>query len=182
MTDPTPDHVLLVAARGDAATFEQFYRRHARAVLGFFRRRVTGTDVAFDLTAETFARVLAGLDRYDPEPDLARAWLFGIARNVLQESLRSGQVDDQARRALEMQPIRLDADAVDWLEALPAGPALAALADLPAEQRTAVVARHLDERSYEDIARELRCSESVVRQRVSRGLRTLRGRLEEETR
>jgi DNA-directed RNA polymerase specialized sigma24 family protein len=32
----------------------------------------------------------------------------------------------------------------------------------------------LEERDYGDIARELRCSEAVVRQRVSRGLGRLR--------
>jgi DNA-directed RNA polymerase specialized sigma24 family protein len=37
----------------------------------------------------------------------------------------------------------------------------------------------LDERSYEDIARELRCSSSVVRQRVSRGLARLRTTVDE---
>jgi RNA polymerase sigma-70 factor (ECF subfamily) len=36
----------------------------------------------------------------------------------------------------------------------------------------------IDERSYADIAGELRCSEQVVRKRVSRGLAQLRARLE----
>ncbi|MGO9763978.1 MAG: sigma factor-like helix-turn-helix DNA-binding protein [Solirubrobacteraceae bacterium] len=41
----------------------------------------------------------------------------------------------------------------------------------------ALRARILDERDYAQIARELRCSEAVVRKRVSRALRTLRGAL-----
>jgi len=45
--------------------------------------------------------------------------------------------------------------------------------------REAVSQRVIKERSYEEIAEELRCSESLVRQRVSRGLRTLRSELEE---
>jgi DNA-directed RNA polymerase specialized sigma24 family protein len=36
----------------------------------------------------------------------------------------------------------------------------------------------MEERDYEDIAKELRCSEAVVRQRVSRGLARLRRQLE----
>jgi len=55
----------------------------------------------------------------------------------------------------------------------------ALLAELPAEQREAVVARVIEERSYEEIGSELQCSPSVVRQRVSRGLRSLRSELEE---
>jgi RNA polymerase sigma-70 factor (ECF subfamily) len=49
---------------------------------------------------------------------------------------------------------------------------------LPEEQRVAVRGRVLDERGYAELAAELSCSQSVVRQRVSRGLRTIRRRLE----
>ena len=58
-----------------------------------------------------------------------------------------------------------------------AGSASALVADLPPEQREAVLARVVDERSYAAIATELRCSEALVRQRVSRGLAALRRRL-----
>ena len=53
----------------------------------------------------------------------------------------------------------------------------ALLCELPAEQEAAVRARVLDERSYAEIAVDLRCSEAVVRQRVHRGLARLRQRL-----
>jgi DNA-directed RNA polymerase specialized sigma24 family protein len=42
-----------------------------------------------------------------------------------------------------------------------------------------VIARHVDGESYGEIAARLACSESVVRQRVSLGLRALRARLGE---
>ncbi|MGH2858758.1 MAG: RNA polymerase sigma factor, partial [Solirubrobacteraceae bacterium] len=54
-----------------------------------------------------------------------------------------------------------------------------ALDELPATQRDAVLARVVDERPYAEIAAEMRCSELLVRQRVSRGLRTLRTKLED---
>ena len=50
---------------------------------------------------------------------------------------------------------------------------------LSADQRQAVLAYVLEERDYGDIARELRCSESVLRKRVSRGLAALRVRLQD---
>lgn len=56
------------------------------------------------------------------------------------------------------------------------------MGDLPAEQRDAVLARVVAERSYTQIAADLEVSEAVVRQRVSRGLGVLRGRLGEERR
>ena len=48
------------------------------------------------------------------------------------------------------------------------------LQDLPADQRTAVLARIVDEGEYADIAVTQGVSEAVVRQRVSRGLAGLR--------
>jgi DNA-directed RNA polymerase specialized sigma24 family protein len=45
---------------------------------------------------------------------------------------------------------------------------------LPAAQRAAVRGRVIDGRGYEDIARQLGCSETAVLELIGRGLRTLR--------
>ncbi len=50
---------------------------------------------------------------------------------------------------------------------------------LSIDQREAVLAHVVNERDYHEIARDLECSESVVRKRVSRGLAELRLRLQE---
>jgi RNA polymerase sigma-70 factor (ECF subfamily) len=173
------DEELLVLARDAPRAFGAFYRRHVHAVHGYFRRRVFDVETAFDLTAETFAAALRAVPRYEPRPEPARAWLFGIARNTLSEALRRGQVQDRARRALAMEPIVLDEADVATLDLLAETPALEAVEQLPDDHRAAVIARHVDGESYAEIAERLACSQSVVRQRVSRGLRTLRSRLGE---
>jgi hypothetical protein len=71
----------LVAAARDAETFDVFYRRHVNAVLRFFHRALGRAGLAFDLTAETFARVLTELPRFEPTGAPATAWLYTIARN-----------------------------------------------------------------------------------------------------
>jgi RNA polymerase sigma factor (sigma-70 family) len=53
------------------------------------------------------------------------------------------------------------------------------LRGLPADQRDAVQARVVDERPHDEIAAELRCSQSVVRKRVSRGAQSIRVKLKE---
>jgi RNA polymerase sigma-70 factor (ECF subfamily) len=173
------DFELLLGAGNDPEAFAAFYKRHVRGMLGFFRRRTASAEASFDLTAETFAAALEALPRYRPGPEPARAWLYGIARNKLSEALREGQVQDRARRALAMQPVVLDDEGLRRVEEAADSPALELLASLPSDQRDAIAAHHLDERDYEDVARELRCSESVVRKRVSRGLRAMRGLLKE---
>lgn len=171
------DDALLL--RGDAHDFAAFYRLHEDAVLAFFLRRTRQGDLVADLTAETFARALAGRERFDASLGDAGAWLFGIARNLLVTSLQRDRVDDSTRRRLGMEPLALDDEAIARIDALDGSPAVTALDGLPADQRAAVAGRILDEHSYADLAGELRCSESVVRQRVSRGLRALRNRLED---
>lgn len=74
------------------------------------------------------------------------------------------------------KPIELDDEAIEILETT-AAPVVELLETLASEQRAAITAHHVEERGYDEIARELRCSESVVRKRVSRGLAAMRAQL-----
>ena len=171
------DAELLLEAREDAEPFGVFYERHFALVLTFFRRRVPGPEEAFDLAAETFAAALAAVPRFTVGPEPPRAWLFAIARHKLSEAVRSSRIQDEARRALAMQPIELDDEAIEILEVAASAPVVELLETLSPEQRTAIEAHHLDELGYAEIANELRCSESVIRKRVSRGLAAMRTQL-----
>ena len=174
------DTDLLLDARLCSEPFGVFYERHVASVLAFFRQRVRGPEEAFDLTAETFAAALVALPRFRPGPEPPRAWLFAIARHKLYEAARKRRIQDEARRALAMQPIELDDGAIQILEAAASAPAIELLDTLAPDQREAIQARHLEERGYAEIAAELECSESVVRKRVSRGLASLRTQLGQE--
>jgi RNA polymerase sigma-70 factor (ECF subfamily) len=113
---------------------------HLDAVVAFLRRRVPEPELAFDLAAETFAAVAVNARTYSGGGPPA-AWLFGIARNKLRESLRRGRVEDAARRALGVPPIVLEDEALQRVEerAAAGGPTLRRLlAQLPgADTRSA---------------------------------------------
>jgi RNA polymerase sigma-70 factor (ECF subfamily) len=172
------DAELLAATGHEPEAFGHFYRRHEQRIVAYFRQRVASAELAADLTAETFAAALLAHSRYRPAKGPAVGWLFGIAHNILRMSFRRGQVEQRARRQLAMPPLDLTDELIERIDSL-RGDANAALAQLPDDQRRAIEARVLDERDYAAIGRELRCSPSVVRKRVSRGLQTLRHRLEE---
>jgi RNA polymerase sigma factor (sigma-70 family) len=178
--DDTPDETLLATTRREPAAFGAFYRRHEDRILGYFLARVGDPEVAADLTAETFAAALASTQRFRPRRKPAVAWLFGIARNNLAMSRRRGRVEARARRRLGMEPLVLTDEAIERIAALDHTP-LALVDELPDDQREAVRARVIDERDYPEIAKDLRCSEAVVRKRVSRGLGTVRARMKEKT-
>ena len=181
--DPRTDEQLLAATATDPDAFGEFYERHLPAVLQFLQARTGRPELAADLAAEVFASALVKRRRFDSRRGSARSWLYVIARSKLLDSLRRGQVDDRARRRLEIAPLLLGDDDLARVEELAAGAGdphvLALLAELPPALREAVGRRVLDERDYAEIAHELRCSEVVVRKRVSRGLAALRQQLTE---
>jgi RNA polymerase sigma-70 factor (ECF subfamily) len=78
-----------------------------------------------------------------------------------------------------MAPLVLTDELVERISELDVG-ALELVSDLPADQQEAIRARVIDERDYAEIAKDMRCSEAVVRKRVSRALGTLRTRLEDQ--
>ncbi len=170
------DEVLLAGT--DPAGFEEFYGRHVDTLLGFFARRTRDAELAADLTAETFAAALSARRRYRPEQGAAVAWLFGIAMKKLADAQRRGYAERKARRRLGMERIELtDAD-IARIDRLGESTAASALLEaLAPEQREAIRAHVLDERTYAEIAADIDVSEAVVRKRVSRGLASVRQRM-----
>jgi RNA polymerase sigma factor (sigma-70 family) len=174
-TDATDDQLL--SAR-DAASFELFYCRHVDSLLGFFARRTRDPELAADLCAETFAAALAGRHRFRPEAGTAAAWLYGIGSNKLVDAQRRGYAERRARRRLGMERIELSDDDVARIERLAEAVDARVLVErLAPDQRDAITAHVLEERSYDEIAAELNTSQAVVRKRVSRGLAAMRQRM-----
>src|SRR3954462_5906246 len=106
--DASSDEELLTAARADPEAFAAFYRRHARAVAGFFAARTRDAEVAADLTAETFAAALEGMRRFDPSRGPPGAWLYGIPHHQPSRWQRRRCVDERARRRMGMERLALD--------------------------------------------------------------------------
>jgi RNA polymerase sigma factor (sigma-70 family) len=170
-----------VAAR-DGAAFAIFYRRHLSTVLAFLIRETRDPETAADLAAEVFAAVLLSSGRYAEQGKSATPWVIGIARNKLLMSFRRGRVEARARHRLGFQAVALDDGDLDRIEEVAhggSGKLVALVENLPEDERLAVRSRVLDERPYQEIASELRCSELVVRKRVSRGLARMRDQLRE---
>ena len=180
--DRLSDEDLLVAtAKGSPDAFAMFYERHIALVLALFRRRTGSAELAGDLAGETFAAALLSCRRFRPGGPSARSWLLGIAQNKLRESARRHRVETTARARLGIPPLEFCDEDLERIEQLcdEASSALVLLDQLPPAQRDAVRGRVIDEREYRELAQQLSCSEHLVRQNVSRGLRRLRNGLKE---
>lgn len=161
----------------------RLYDENAEDLLRYFARRTVDPQIAFDLVSETFAEAIAsrGSFRGDTFED-GRRWLFGIARNLMNNYFRRGQVEQRAMQQLQFEPVDIGDDDATQIEELAQiielrGAVERALGSLKAEYREAVRARILDQRSYSEIAAELGTTEDVVRARVSRGLKKLKKEL-----
>jgi RNA polymerase sigma-70 factor, ECF subfamily len=172
------DAALVRAAHSDAAAFRELYDRYASRVHGYHLARTGNPDAAFDLTAETFAQAWLVRRRFrDEAGGSAGPWLFGIARNLVAQSVRRGRVESKACERLGIRD-RLDEPAAavepdeSWLEGLDE-----ALDELPESQRNAVELRVVDGLEYEEVAAALGTTPGAARVRVARGLGQLRHRL-----
>jgi RNA polymerase sigma-70 factor (ECF subfamily) len=182
-SEATDGELLAAVVAGDGQAFASFYRRHLPVVVAFLLRETGDREATADLSAEVFAAVFLVARRFRARgAGSARPWVLGIARNKLKESRRRGRIEDRARRRLAWEPEVLDDDDLARVEELATGagtPVLELVEQLPESQREAVRSRVVEDREYDEIARELKCSELVVRQRVSRGLSRLRNQLRE---
>lgn len=177
------DGELLRRATTDAQAFEVLYQRYEAIVLTFLVRRIRDPHLAADIAAETFATALMKADRFVDTGEPALGWLLGIARNELLHALRSGRAADAMRQRLGLERVDFSDASIERVETLLDVAAITpqireALQALPPDQREAVTAYVLDERSYESVAGVLGIPEATVRKRVSRGLARMRSTLE----
>lgn len=69
--------------------FQRVCETHLQAVYAYIRYRVSNTDTAKELTATTFARALQRLETFDPAKGELTSWVFGIARHLVRDHLRT---------------------------------------------------------------------------------------------
>lgn len=147
---------LIARARlGDDAAFQSIFDRYSRPILSFIYDMTSERDAAEELAQETFVRAYKNLGALHDAEKLS-TWLFGIARNVALEFLRTRQRD---RRNLEMDdPAVLNLSNND---PLPEGQLLnkefnevirSALAQLDEDKRMVFTLKVLHQRSYDEIA------------------------------
>jgi RNA polymerase sigma factor (sigma-70 family) len=182
-SDSRSDAELLRTSARDPEAFGVFYDRHAATLLAYFQRRTACPESAADLAAETFAAAFHARRDYRDTGTPAIAWVFGIARHLLIDSVRREHIEDRARRRLGLERVELDDEALRRIEELadlaPVRARLdAALTELTPDSAEAVRLRVDAELPYTEVARRLGCTEGAARVRVARALMKLADTLE----
>ena len=182
--------VARLAQQGREAAFRELVRRYERPVFSLVFRMVRDSATAEDLAQDTFIKVLNHIDKYRPEFKFS-SWLFKIANNVAIDHLRRRQLDTismdgspNAASAADIEATSFDiADrsesALDLMEARELGSAIErAIGALRPEYRSCIMLRHVEGRSYEEIAATLDLPLGTVKTYIHRARHQLRESLE----
>lgn len=163
------------ARSGDGVAWEEIVTSFSRRIFNLAYRFTSSVEAAEDLTQEVFIRIYKTLDQYDPKQGDLSNWLMRLARNLIIDDYRHRQrnpqntmadtVDDHSYhlRAVgtsaqkEMERRELCANVQEGID------------KLPADLRTCVILRDIEELSYQEIVDVLKIPEGTVKSRINRG-------------
>lgn len=166
------------AQSGDLAAFNELVVEYQSLVCNLCMRMLGSQQAAEDATQEAFINAWRSIDRF--RGDSFRAWLLRIAANLCRDELRR-----RGRRPSSSLDTALEAGMPDPPdeEPLPEESALnaelrdslqAALAELPEEQRTAIVLCDVEGLDYAEIAVAMKTSLGTVKSRIARARMRMR--------
>ena len=180
----TDEELVARSRTGDLDSFNQLVLRWERPIYALAYRTIGREEDARDVCQETFLRAFRALGGFKGEAKFS-SWLYRITLNLCRDWIR------RQRRA----PVTQMPEDVDLLEvAAAAGPresiedlvarkeisaAVARImAELPEEQRTAILLKEYHGLTFQEIADMQDCPLSTVKTRLYQGLSVLRRQLE----
>jgi len=190
-----PDHDDRLVAKylaGDMEAFDELLRRHKNGLFSYLYSMVRSKEEAEDLLQETFLRVIAALPRYRARGKF-RAWIFKIARNLVQDRARKlmatgvpvrletsesdtnetpHTVTNQADAKPSPREVAMAREKREWIES--------AIQKLPPAQKEVFILREYADMSFKEIAALQTRPIGTVLARMHYALQKLRAELQEE--
>jgi RNA polymerase sigma-70 factor (ECF subfamily) len=165
---------------GDESALGELYDQFSSLVYGLAARVTRDWAAAEDITQDVFVRVWEDPEAFDPARGTWRGWLGTMTHRRAVDWVRRAAV--RHRRAADAAPPQPPAP--DPEEVAVAGTVAksvqAAVDDLPAAQRDAILLAYFDGRTYRQVAETLGIPEGTAKSRLWLGLRRLAVRLEAE--
>lgn len=174
---PTDAELVCRAKTGDSQALTLIYERYAAAIYRYIYYRVCDNELAEDLRAEVFLRMLEGIHRYEDRGWPLSAWLYRIAHDRTVDSLRRrrsrAQLSLECWNGVSEGPeqavnVRLDCEEIRQV-----------ITRLTDDQRRVIQMRFMQEMSVQEVARELGRTEGVVKALQHRGLQTMARHLDQ---
>jgi RNA polymerase sigma-70 factor, ECF subfamily len=181
---PSTDEELVARSMGgDLDSFNQLVLRWERPIYALAYRVIGREEDARDVCQETFLRAFRALKGFKGQAKFS-SWLYRIALNLCRDWIRRErrQPIAQAPEGVDLIELAAESTPSESVEDLVArreiGRAVArAMADLPDEQRTAIILKEYHGLTFQEIADLLDCPLSTVKTRLYQGLTVLRRQL-----
>jgi RNA polymerase sigma-70 factor (ECF subfamily) len=181
----TDEELVALATAGDLDCFNQLVSRWERPIYALAYRTLGREEDARDVTQEAFLRAYRGLRSFRGDAKFS-SWLYRITLNLCRDWIRRERRTPIAHMPEGVDPIEVADEHVspaESVEDLVARRELSdavarAMAELPEEQRTAILLKEYHGLTFQEIADMLHCPLSTVKTRLYQGLSVLRRRLE----
>src|SRR3989441_1538686 len=141
------ERLLVEAAQRAPSRFGELYEDNFERVYAFIARRVPDRDAAEDLTADVFHQALKNLPRFEWRGVPFAAWLFRIAANAIADRFKRISKE-------RSDPVSDDLDRASWQEIERRAMLFQLVDDLPADQRSVIIKRFVEQKSIREIAEE----------------------------
>ena len=173
------------ATAGDLDSFNQLVTRWERPIYALAYRTLGREEDAHDVVQEAFLRAYRGLRGFKGQAKFS-SWLYRITLNLCRDWIRRERRAPLVQVPEGTDPIDLadqrlaPTESVEELVARREMSAAVAkaMAELPEEQRTAIMLKEYHGLTFQEIAQQLDCPLSTVKTRLYQGLSVLRRRLE----
>jgi RNA polymerase sigma factor (sigma-70 family) len=170
------DALVTLIADGDDDAFAALDARYRRRLVRLARGFVTSNADAEDAVQEAMVRAVRALRSNGKRPEAVAPWLHRIARNCALDVTGARRRHPMVELTDHLHPVAEDAEAAVERRLGVRG-LVADVGELPDSQRSALVLRELEGRSYADIADELDTTVPAVKSllvRARTGLRRAR--------
>lgn len=172
----TETELVLRAKHGDHSAFTQIYERYAPAIYRYIYFRVGEVELAEDIQAEVFLRMLEGIHRYEDRGWPISAWLYRIAHDRMIDSIRRRSSRYQV--SLETWEGACDGPESAISVRLEHEELRRTIGDLTDDQREVIELRFMADLSIQEVAARLGRSEGAVKALQHRGIQSLARRLQ----
>lgn len=180
VTQQANDAELIERSLQQPECFAALFHRHYSSIHGYAERRLS-RPLADDIAAETFLIAFDRRGTYDLSRSDARPWLYGIASNLISRHHRTEIRQYRALARTDAKEVGEDhaERVVDSLDAFAArGRLAAALAELPAGDREALLLVAWAELTSDEVGRALGVPAGTVRSRLHRARTKIRAALD----
>ena len=179
----TDEELVARSKTGDTDSFNQLVKRWERPIFALAYRTLGREEDARDVTQETFLRAFRALSGFKGDAKFS-SWLYRIALNLCRDWMRKDRRAPLVAvpEGVDVEQLAAEHGPVETVEDLAARAELSrevekAMAQLPAEQRHAIILKEYHGLTFQEIADLMKCPLSTVKTRVYQGLSTLRKQL-----